>query len=351
VVVEQGNTAATRGVDPLLAAIEADTEAILSRVAERLDRVQAGNGRRLHLRSLAEVLTDPDALKPPEAVVPRVAYRAHVALVAGREKLGGKSTLLTAGAAAVTRGAEFLGERCVAGSTLWISADQEHTSEIAQRAVRFGADPERFHVLWPREPLADLNAAVERVEPILLVIDTLANFVRVADPHSAAEWPAVLLPLIRLARDRDMAVAIAHHAKKNDGGGYRDSSAIGALVDLLLELQPDAGNPGRRNVTVLGRWPAVNFAVELTGDWYHLVAAGELSLDARVLAFVQQHPECSQAAVRGHVGGRAQDADAALGRLLASGAVSDAGTERRHAYCTTTEPGAGPRDDADAPPF
>src|SRR3989442_1659644 len=84
------------------------------------DGAATADGRSPLLRSLAELLTDPDALKPPEAVVPRLAYRGRVALIAGREKLSGKSTLLTAGAAAVTRGTDFLGERCAAGQVLWV---------------------------------------------------------------------------------------------------------------------------------------------------------------------------------------------------------------------------------------
>src|SRR5439155_8742750 len=124
-------------------------------------------------------------------------------LIVGREKLSGKSTFVTAGAAAVTRGAEFLGERCLEGDVLWVSADQELAREIVQRAQRFKAEPARFHILWPRDSYADLMASLDRLYPfpVLVVIDTLANFARVEDPHSSAEWPNVLMPLVRVARD------------------------------------------------------------------------------------------------------------------------------------------------------
>jgi len=46
-------------------------------------------------RSLAELLADPDALNPPEPVIPRLAYRGRVTLLAAREKAG-KSTVFTA---------------------------------------------------------------------------------------------------------------------------------------------------------------------------------------------------------------------------------------------------------------
>ncbi len=311
----------------------------------------APEARQPLLRSLETLLADPESLKPPEAVVPRLAYRARVSLVIGREKSGGKSTLLTAGSAAVSTGRDFLGERCPTGPVLWVTADQEHAAEITQRAARFGADPARFFVLWPRQAFADLHTALAQVMPVLLVIDTLANFAQVDDPHSSAEWPRTLLPLLVIARERQLAVALAHHAKKSEGGGYRDSTAIGANVDLLLELRPDTGNVARRHVSVLGRWPAANFTVELVGDRYQVVAGGELSLDARILVYIEGHPGCSQASVRNHVGGRAQDADEALARLLTQRAVRDSGGKGRHAYEATAATPTLPLSEGDDVPF
>jgi len=325
--------------------VTAPTLRTTGQAAEERGAKQGEPSKGVVAQSLAQLLKDPDALKPPTAVIPRLAWRGRVTLLTGREKLGGKSTLLTAGAAALTRGARFLDGACEAGSILWVSADQEHPSEIVQRAVRFGADPERFFVLWPQQPFIDLCASLERLNPFpsLLVVDTLASFARgiVTDPHSSAEWPQVLVPLLRYARKLEMAVAIPHHAKKGEGGGYRDSTAIGALVDMLLELTPDAASAARRNVSALGRWPVSGFSIELVGDQYQLVA-GELSLDARVLAFVQSHQGCSKVDVRSAVGARSEDVDATLGQLIDRGAIHDAGTDRRHAYV------AGPKTQTEA---
>jgi AAA domain-containing protein len=309
------------------------------------------------VRSLADLLLDPDILKPPEAVAPRLAYRGRTSLIAGREKTSGKSTLLTAAAAAVTRGADFLDGRCLEGPVLWVTADQEHAGDIVRRAVRFGAAPARFSVLWPRKPFADLVATLALSAespdpfPVLVVIDTLANFARVEDPFSSAEWPNVLMPLVRVARDLNAAVVLTHHAGKGDNGGYRDSTAIGAIVDCILELAPDTTNPARRHVKALGRWPMSNFTVELGGDQYTQVAGGDLSLDAQVLAFVQQHPGCSKRALRDGVGGGKDDVERALAQLLERGAIANRGGDHTHAYYVAEahapepsaerEPGAG----------
>lgn len=294
--------------------------------------------------SLARILEDPQALAPPAFVIPRLAWRGRVSLLVGREKLSGKSTLLTAGCAAVTRGREFLGERAVEGTVLWVSADQEHAAELVQRALRFGADPTRFHVLWPRNSFDDLNQVLDALEPTpaLVVIDTLASFTQVEDPHSSAEWPRHLLPLLTMARATDIAVVLVHHANKSENGGYRDSSAIAASVDMLLTLTREGESVTRRQVAPLGRWPMSDFVVDLVGDGFQLLGADALTLDAKILAYVAQHPSCSKRAIRDGVGGRAEDVDSALHRLFAAAAIEDTGTDRKRAYRVTQvrEPGS-----------
>src|SRR6266851_2237255 len=94
--------------DELIASIERDTREVLDGIAARLPRS----------RSLAQLLLDPEATKPPPVVVPGLAWKGRLTLVAAREGTG-KSTLLSAVAAAVTTGGEFLGERCAKGMVLW----------------------------------------------------------------------------------------------------------------------------------------------------------------------------------------------------------------------------------------
>jgi hypothetical protein len=60
--------------------------------------------------TLAELLADPELLKPPPAIIPNVAFAGRLTLFAAREKAG-KSTFIGAAAAAVSRGAPFLGVR------------------------------------------------------------------------------------------------------------------------------------------------------------------------------------------------------------------------------------------------
>jgi hypothetical protein len=341
-------------LDPLSQQIEKEYQALLARVLRRPDATGAGgptpaellplavanarpyeasgNGRQdvapapLLLFTLRQVRERIGTATAPLPVIPRLAYQGRVTLLAGREKTGGKSTLMTAGCAAVTRGAAFLDGTCPTGTVLWVTADQEHETDLVQRAERFGAHPDLFVVLWPRGGFVDLERALTQlpVLPMVVVIDTLTHFTPVADPFSPAEWPAVLMPLVRLAREREVGVVINHHAKKNDPGGYRDSTEIGAAVDMLIEVRTAGQEPARRRLDVVARWPAENFVVELTPEGYRLMTAGTLSVDAQVLAFVTQHPNATQRAVREGVTAKAAVVDRALRDLVNRGAIRDA---------------------------
>lgn len=256
---------------------------LAERIAKRVVRNNQAAQSKARLLDLEEILSNPGALEQPDAVAPRLAWFGRVTLLAGREKSGGKSTLLTAAAAAVTqpRRTQFLGEDVIPGEVLWVSSDQEHASDIARRAVRFGAHPAWFHVMWPGDhPFEELQHVAGWLEPILIVVDSLANFaIDVEDSHSADAWPKVLLPLIELAR-KGHAIVVVHHATKSTGQ-YRDSTAIGANVDAILQVQPVADHDSWRRIEGKGRWEIDDFTVDLDGDGYRLVSGTEVAADSK----------------------------------------------------------------------
>ena len=290
-------------------------------------------------RTLAELMRNPELLEPPQAVVPKIAWRGRTTLLAAREKAG-KSTLVTEAAAAVTTGGTFLGEPCLAGPVLWVLVE-EAEADLVQRASKV-CDPERFHVLIrPADPMADLAHEIAVIVPLLVVIDTLPTFARamVREPSSSAEWIKVLAPINDLARDYHVAIILNHHASRATGE-YRDSTAIGASVDVILEM--DSGtvdDPTLRRIAAKGRFPVDSFAVRLAEDGYMLADTSALSLDTRVLTYVERSPGCPKRAIREYVGGRASEADAAIDRLVNAGEIVNDGGESRHAYrCPRTHP-------------
>lgn len=282
-------------------------------------------------RTLANILADPRISEAPEAVVPRTVFRERVTLLAMREKRG-KSTYASAGAAAVSRHASFLGEETIGGRVLWVA--EEHPGDLANRLTGFDADPDALFVLdlnVIRDPLADLAREVERIGPVLVVVDTLASFVEQLglDPGSSSAWTPIMGGLTRMTRDSGAGLLLLHHGRKSDGK-YRDSTAIGAGVDLLLEMSEDASASVRR-ISARGRWRVGDFAVQLDSDGYKLID-GEQPLAARVLAFVESYPGCSMTTAREGITGRNPDIDSALRALLAEGRIADEGDDATHAY-------------------
>jgi hypothetical protein len=297
------------------------------------------------VRSLAAILADPRALEPPVAVVPRLAWRGRVTLLAAREKAG-KSTMAGAAGAAVSRGASWLGEPTTAGPVLLIALE-EHVSDAAARLSEWGAGPERTWIVdslaTAGDPLAAIRAAVVEIAPALLVVDTLAALVEhVAarpDPGSSTAWTPIMAALTRTARETDAAVLLLHHARKSDGA-YRDSTAIGAGVDAIMTMSEDGQDADVRRLAVRARWRVADYAVRLAGTRYEL-AAGELSLDARVLLRVEGHPGSSMRGVCEGVSARTEEITAAVRRLLSRGAIEDRGSGAKMALYAATPPEAG----------
>lgn len=306
----------------------------------------------LALRSLREILDDPTALEPPEPLADRVTFRGYLTLLASREKLG-KSTLAGGIVAAVSAGSSWLGSPVVGGSVLYVSLD-ESARDTVRRLVAFEADRDRVILLTrltaSRSPLLDLEAAVAEVGPDLVVVDTLAEFVRDLDLDSgdASAWTPVVGGLARIARDHELAVLVLHHTRK-DGQEYRDSTAIGASVDLILTMKQ--GEPSTvRRIEARGRLPVDGYALRLDGDphdpegtprWE--LSTGELSLDARILLHVESNPGASTRQVRQAVTGRTRDISAAISRLLDRGALVNRGEGRRALFPPSEEAhGTGP---------
>jgi uncharacterized membrane protein len=334
------------GVDP------ADTEA-LERLADALppdDRETArgylGAASRTFLRveqeaaqpyttSLAELVRNPGLLAPPPAIAPRLAWRQRVTLLAAREKLG-KSTYATAAAAAVSAGSPFLGEPTQAGKVLWIGTDEAY-GDAVRRFMSFGANPENIHLLTRRPPaeeiVAVVRAEVGRLRPVKVVIDTLPTFVSglVTDYNDATGYTPIMNALASIARDFDCALVVIHHARK-DGEQYRDSTAIGAGVDMILMMTGKA-DESKRNIVALGRFPLDNYSVRLDGTRYLLAGSGEDTLEIRVLDCLRRNPQGqSTSAVAGQVGGNKQQVQRTLEHLQFTGLAFDAGSSNAHLW-------------------
>lgn len=291
------------------------------------------------VRTLAELLEDPEILRPPEAVAPRFAWRGRLTLLAAREKRG-KSTLAAACAASVTRGRSLMGDACEAGPVLWLALE-EHPADLARKLVAFDADPEALYIVSAMEverPLEDLTAAVDFAAAALVVVDTLPAYADLLeespDPGSSREWTRVLVPLVRIARETDAAIMLLHHADKIRGQ-YRDSTAIGANVDVILEMHEDRDHPGVRKMDCRARWRVDPWSYRLEGEPMDpsseprlVIVEGGPTIREQVIAHVHAEPGTSQRQVERAVTGRAKDVREAVQALLREGVIEDHGGPR-----------------------
>jgi len=184
----------------------------------------------------------------------------------------GKSTLVTAGVAALTTGQTFLGDDVTAGAALWCLLE-EHATTLAIRAKTFGTQGDCLSVFELRPGLEDVRREIAEQHADVLVIDTLIEWAgdQVTESSKSEQWRPIMGELRSLARELNIAVIVLHHARKSDGVA-RDSSAITAAADVILEQkQPHAD--GIQRITARGRWTVPDFAVQLfDGKRYELVA-------------------------------------------------------------------------------
>jgi DNA-binding MarR family transcriptional regulator len=128
------------------------------------------------------------------------------------------------------------------------------------------------------------------------------------------------------------------HAKKSDGK-YRDSTAIGANVDLLLEMFPDEADENVRRFMPMGRMSLDPFALRFNGSGFDQVG-GHISIRDRVLAYIELNPGASKRAIRDAIRGTNTLVDEAIDQLAKDGLIENRGTDRGSRY-EVSEKGRG----------
>ena len=278
----------------------------------------------LTIRTLRDILSNPASLVPPRTIVPGLVWAERLTVLAAREKFG-KSTAAAYAAARVSRGESFAGTEILPGTVLWLSAE-EHEADIAQRASDFGSNWDTLLILAERgeDGLATLAQAIEAVHPDFVVVDALESWAEglFEDANSSAQMGPIMTALRNAARGGP-GILCLHHSTKGEGGGYRGSTAIGAGCDVMVEMVADEVDTTARVFKPRGRIRGLQgYTLKLEGNAYR-VQAGELSPDARILAYVAAAPGISRTALRDKVGGSHRAADRVIDTLVARGAMRD----------------------------
>ncbi len=280
--------------------------------------------------TLGELLANPGMLDPPEPVVPRIAYRGHLTLLAAPDKAG-KSTLMAHAATAVARGGIFLGDPTSTHTrrVLWVGLE-ESVKLAVQRFHDLGADPDRITLVKVTYPDL-LDAAMGHLEARpadLVIVDSLQEYARVTTGNAPADgdngaWGSIVRPLVALARTHDVAVVLLHHVRRSDLQA-RGAGEILAAADMLLEMaRKKDGDPRARQFGGRGRWEVPGFSVLLDDGCYRLHDGSAASVDALTLDHISRHPGCSRNEVCSGVGKNRTTVLAAINRLVNAGTVME----------------------------
>jgi hypothetical protein len=165
-----------------------------------------------------------------------------LSLLSGRPKAG-KSTIARCLALCVARGEPFLGWETLKGPVLYLAFEEKRAEARAHfEAMGATSDDQVFVFVAqsPKDAMSQLRAVVERVRPVLIIVDTLLKLVRVRDSNDYAEVMRALEPLMALARETGAHVLAVHHLGKGDrsgGDAILGSTAIFAAGDTALILR------------------------------------------------------------------------------------------------------------------
>ena len=158
----------------------------------------------------------------------------------------GKSVVAPYLAWRVAQGVLAFGMKTVAGPVIYVSAEDPHGMGQRLRALRkvYG-DVVSFHLATGlagimanlnSAEMQDLLACIARLNPVLVVIDTLA----VAFPidENAPQGMGAVVQICRLIADQGPTVALVHHCPKGDTSTPRGHSSLNGALDTSVRVDP-----------------------------------------------------------------------------------------------------------------
>jgi hypothetical protein len=190
----------------------------------------------------------------PEWLVNGLLLESGTSLVASKPKVG-KSSFARCLAAAVSRGADFLGRKVKKTSVVYLSLeDSERIVQSHFKALGCNAGISFFFGMPPQNATSKLQRLISLKTPGLVVVDTLARFTWLRDFKDYGEVSRVMQQFQELARKGNCHLMLLHHSPKIGPGGI--DAAIGSVafsggVDTFIELTQ---NRGQRTVATRQRF-------------------------------------------------------------------------------------------------
>jgi AAA domain-containing protein/Toprim domain-containing protein len=290
------------------------------------------------LTHIRELLAEPD--DAVSWIVDGLLPAGGLSVFGGKPK-GGKSTTARAIALRVARGEPVLGRATTKGPVIYLGLEDPRRvtkGHLRTLGARAEDDLYVFTGHRPDEALTWLAGVLAKVDPVLVVVDTLQHLLGVSDLNDYARVVAALGPVLALVRTRRVHLMLVHHAGKGDRTGFDSilgSTAIVGTVDvaLLLKRREDhtrtimtlqrSGEDLPESVLVLDAHQEPR--LEGTRADYDAKQVGE-----RVLAWLAHQVEpVTRKAIEEAVEGRADTIWQAVARLVDEGRVERTGVGKR----------------------
>jgi hypothetical protein len=221
-------------------------------------------------------------------------------------------------------------------AVVWLALD-EALGDVVRRFKAHGAT--RDIVLVTDRPSEEqLENLVRESCAGLVVVDTLSEYAgpSVRDFNSVSQWQPLLSDIRKIAQGTGAGFLLLHHVAKATGRP-RDSSAIPAGVDQIVEMPADAADRSVRRCSCRGRIPTPDFAIRYTEGRYDLTGGNKFPLERRVLEAVGRQPGIGKRRLREAVGGNAEAVDRQIDELLAGRKLVNRGSSRVSAFFLADE--------------
>ena len=310
--------------------------------AKTLNEIRAGftlmEPQKFQFTPLIVLLNEPE--EKINWVVEDLLPSGGFSIMVAKPKVG-KSTLARQLALAVARGEPFLGRNTVKGGVLYVSLEekrQEVKNHFKIMAANGTEDLSVYVGSAPEEAYKWLEDEVERQRPILIIIDTLFRFARVADLNDYAKTIAALDPLLTLARTHSAHLMGIHHARKSPGDGADTtlgSTAIFGTVDTAVVLKR---TEGKRTIETQQRYGVDMEPTVLVFDPASKITTlggtkeedDTKNVENAIMEYLKSAKEpVSESVIDGEVEGKTIFKRAALRRLLSKGEVMRTGGGKR----------------------
>jgi len=254
----------------------------------------------------------------------------------------GKSTLARQIALSVAQGEPFLGRQTMKGAVLYVSLEEKR-SEVKSHFQLMGATGTEDLGVYigsiPEDANEWLKSEIERKKPVLVIVDTLFRFARVADVNDYSKVITALDPLLALARTHSAHLMGVHHARKSGGDGADTtlgSTAIFGSVDTAIVMKRV---DGKRTIETQQRYGTDMEATILVFDTETKTASlggtkeedDILKVSEAILEFLKSTSEpVNEPDIDAEVEGRTGLKRKALRELVAKGQITRHGAGKRN---------------------